>query len=61
MMRSGQAAIEYLFMVVVALLMVLLAVKYLQKTARYAMEQANRTTNEVVEIIRNMTREAASG
>jgi ABC-type transporter MlaC component len=54
-MRSAQAAIEYLFMVALALTMVLIAVRLMHQTAQTAAEQINETSKELLEILQNMT------
>ena len=54
-MRSAQAAIEYLFMVALALTMVLIAVRLMHQTAQMAAEQINETSKELLEILQNMT------
>jgi ABC-type transporter MlaC component len=55
-MRRGQAAVEYLFMLTIALLMVLLAVRLIAKTTQTATRQINQTTQELLSILENMTR-----
>ncbi|AHL21685.1 MULTISPECIES: class III signal peptide [Thermococcus] len=54
-MRPAQAAIEYLFMIALALTMVLIAVRLMHRTAQTAAENMNRANKEIVEILQNMT------
>ncbi|NJE09865.1 class III signal peptide-containing protein [Thermococcus sp. MAR1] len=54
-MRRGQAAIEYLFMVAAALLIVLTVVRILGKLSKSVAEQNERTSREIVNILNQMT------
>ena len=54
-MRPAQAAIEYLFMIALALTMVLIAVRLLHRTVQTAADNVNRTNREIIEILQNMT------
>ena len=54
-MRPAQAAIEYLFMIALALTMVLIAVRLVHRTAQTATENINKTNREIIEILKNMT------
>lgn len=54
-MRRAQAAIEYLFMIAVALVIVLITIRLLRRTSQTAAEQIDRASEEVLELLRNMT------
>ncbi|WP_297470120.1 class III signal peptide [Thermococcus sp.] len=54
-MRPAQAAIEYLFMIALALTMVLIAVRLVHRTAQTATDNINKTNRKIIEILKNMT------
>ncbi|WP_297550231.1 class III signal peptide [Thermococcus sp.] len=54
-MRSAQAAIEYMFMIALALLMVLIAVRLVEKTSQSAVKTIEKANKEIIEILQNMT------
>ena len=55
-MRPAQAAIEYLFMIALALIMVLIAVRLVKQTAQTAVQKINQTNEEVIRLLQNMTK-----
>ncbi|MFA4701314.1 class III signal peptide-containing protein [Pyrococcus kukulkanii] len=46
-MRRAQGAIEYLFMIAAALIIIAVVIKYLRSTGETAGKQANETVSEV--------------
>lgn len=54
-MRRAQAAIEYLFMIALALVMVLIAVRLMRRTVQTAVTKMNETNEKVIELLQNMT------
>ncbi|MDK2913799.1 MAG: hypothetical protein PWQ79_714 [Thermococcaceae archaeon] len=54
-MRRAQAAVEYLFMVSLALIMVLITIKLVHQTASKVELHVNRTSREILEVLRNMS------
>ncbi|WCN27396.1 class III signal peptide-containing protein [Thermococcus kodakarensis] len=55
MMRRAQGALEYLFMVALALIMVTITIRYVHEVAQNVAVQINQTTKEISEILKNMT------
>ena len=55
-MRRGQAAIEYLFMIALALVMVLIAVRLMRRAVQTATQRINQTNEEVIQLLQNMTK-----
>lgn len=50
-MRRAQGAIEYLFMIAAALIIIAVIIRYLRETGKTAGEQANQTVAEAGELI----------
>ncbi|AFN03301.1 class III signal peptide-containing protein [Pyrococcus furiosus DSM 3638] len=59
-MRRAQGAIEYLFMIAAALIIIAVIIRYLRETGETAGEQANQTVAEVGELISEAISEAIS-
>ena len=55
MMRKAQGAIEYLFMIAAALVIILIVVKQLQNKSNKAKEVAEQKGNEANTILENMS------
>ncbi|WP_297499226.1 class III signal peptide-containing protein [Thermococcus sp.] len=56
-MRRAQAAVEYLFMIAIALVMVLIAIRLAMRTVENATQNLNETTGKLIKILQNMTNE----
>ncbi|GAB6136011.1 class III signal peptide [Thermococcus henrietii] len=54
-MRPAQAAIEYLFMIALALTMVLIAIRLMKQSAQQASRNIDSANREIIETLQNMT------
>jgi len=54
-MRSAQAAIEYLFMIALALTMVLIVIRLMKESTQQASRNIDRATRKILETLQNMT------
>lgn len=53
--RKAQGAIEYVFMVAAALVIILVVVRYVLRTGQETIQIANETTQNITELLRNAT------
>jgi len=55
MKRKAQGALEYLFMIAAALIIIFVVVRYLTTSGKTASEIAGNSTNKSVEALKNLT------
>ncbi|ASJ17354.1 hypothetical protein A3L04_09870 [Thermococcus chitonophagus] len=59
-MRKAQGAIEYLFMIAAALIIIAVVIRYLRGTGETAGQQANQTVSQAGQLIQSAISQAIS-